>query len=132
MKTLTFKSNDVKARKEVFTRVCELMNLNIEAQIKNFDIGSTGNGLNVNIEKMFMFFNKHKLEGKFNFEDKTIEIHVPEKPLTGKKVVEAPESINSTAVDDGFKSVTTEEVEESIEQKVEDDTEKEEDDDSPF
>jgi len=129
MKTLSFKSNDVKARKEVFVRICELMNLNLDAQVKNFEIGNTGNGLNVNIEKMFMFFNKHKLEGEFNFEKKTIDVHVPEKALTGKKVVEEPENINSTSVDEDFKNVTVEDVEASIPKATEEDPE---DDDSPF
>lgn len=129
MKTIKFQSSSVPDRKEVFVMICELMNLNQEAQVKNFEIGTTGNGLNVNIEKLFKFFSKHKLVGTFDFNEKTITVHVPEKPLTGKKVVESPELINSTSVDDDFKSVTEDEVNESL--KGLDDAPKE-DDDSPF
>lgn len=142
IKTLTFDSNSTKDRKDVFVRVCELLNLNQDNQVKNFKIGSTAAGLNVNIEKLFSFLNKHKLSGEFDFETKKIVVYCPEIPLVGKAMIENPETLKPTSVDgeDGFVTVEANDIEEEVsppeepkvEEKATPPVEPEDDDGDPF
>ena len=130
-KILEIQITDPKDRKLLLTRMCELLSLDLEKEVKKLKIKSTASGITVNRNHIFDFLIDHELSGKFAFGvdrgECNLTIECPVIEAKGKIVVNAPETIKETSVDtveknaqpgasvvkdplDGFKSTNEEDV----------------------
>jgi hypothetical protein len=100
MKQLKFDSNSPVDRREAFEHLCKANNLDMEKEAKKHKIDNPQAGLNVTIEKLFLFLYKNKMNGIFNFEENKIIVEFEEKPSTGANAINKPETISDTDVDD--------------------------------
>ena len=100
IKTLEIKITDAKDRKLLFTRICELLSVDIDKEVKKLKIKSTAAGLTVNRDHLIDFVFAKKLSGTLDFEKRTLEVDCPVIESKGLIAVTAPETIKKTSVDE--------------------------------
>lgn len=102
-KILEIQITDPKDRKLLLTRMCELLSLDLEKEVKKLKIKSTASGITVNRNHIFDFLIDHELSGKFAFGvdrgECNLTVECPVIEAKGKIVVNAPETIKETSVD---------------------------------
>jgi hypothetical protein len=86
--------------RDLFARLCNVLNLDIEKELKTCEVKEMKGGVPVvTTEQLFKFFKRHKLKGEFDFDQRFITVIATEVHPIGVDAIENPHNIKNTSVD---------------------------------
>lgn len=98
--SLKFEATNPKDRKGIFQMCCDRLLLDSDKVAKELKIKSIPSGYSVNIDTLFAFFYKYKLQGTFDFGNKTVSVICEQLIAKPKSPITHPEDIPSTEADE--------------------------------
>lgn len=98
---LTIELLSASERKAIFKRTCELLSVNIDKEAQKLKLERKREGYEPSASDLISFCGVNGLHGQFDFrgDQKLFQIFVPRIPAKGKVVIDAPQTIKPTSVD---------------------------------